>query len=251
MLDELKISCRLDEDVVEISLEINNVKVYKDIPVNLFELAKSCQLEGEFYFFTCVCGEPQCAGIYSGAEVKQLPEAVVWNLDIDGTKQQFRFDPTLYQSTIDQVICQVKSLHINELGLIHLPILVQRWEDLLQLNTQVFSTRLSVPEKRIIAKSVELDSSNRHFTIAGMNFNVEELSLPESLKEQYKSWIKHAGYEDNETETAEFLEFVNQGRIFSLALKKYLRKQVRLKYRPPRLSPCQPDELIELFGFIK
>ncbi len=250
MPDELNLSCSVHKKFVEIVLKINNVKIHKDTEINLFELAKSCQSEGIFYFFTCVCGEPRCAGIYEGTEVKQLPEAILWKLYIEGALHHFSFDPMQYENAINQVLGQIKSMYANESGLIQLPIFGQRWEDLLKLNTQVFSNRVNAPGKRVVANCVEL-GSHHNIRICGMDFNIEDLFLPEELVEQYKSWMKHAGYEDNQKETPEFVEFLNQGKSFSRALEKYLGKQVKLKYYPPRLSSYQSKELLKLFGYIK
>lgn len=251
MADDFKISCYLNKNVVENKLLINNIIIHDELAVNLVALAKSCQTEGEFYFFTCECGEPRCAGFYGGVHVSHLPEEIVWKMCINEAEHLFIFDPTLYQNRIDSVIRELKILHTNESGLIQLPILGQRWEDLLQLNTQVFSARLNVPEKRIVAKFVMLNAHNLNINICGMDFSIEELPLPKALVEYYKSWIKLADYDVDEIETSKFVEFLNQGRSFSHALKRYLGKQVRLKYFPPKLSSHQPNELFELFGYIK
>lgn len=251
MYDEFKLTFNLNKNVVDFAVEINNVRIHYDLALNLVALVKSCQTEGEFYIFTCECGEPQCGGIYHGVNVVHLTEIVVWDLLINGTEHQFKFDPTKYQNNIDKVICEMKILHKNESSLIQLPIFGQRWEDFLKLSTQVFSTRLNVPEKRVIAEFVEIHSCCQTINVSGIDFDVDELFLPKVLVEQYKSWMKHAANEFNEKETPEFLEFLNEGRLFSFALKKYLGKQVRLKYFPPKQLSNQPSEVLELFGYIK
>lgn len=138
MFDLFKLILNINKNTVDIKLEVNYVKIYPDLVINLFSLAKSCQNSGEFYIFTCVCGEPKCANIYKGVSVTQQPNKIVWNLEIDSIEHQFIFDPIIYQRNIDQVIFQLKELHTNQKGSISLAIFGQRWQDLVNLNTQVF-----------------------------------------------------------------------------------------------------------------
>ena len=47
--------------------------------VDIRELVSSIFRPGEFYFFTCECGEPGCAGIWDGFKVRHLPEEIQWH----------------------------------------------------------------------------------------------------------------------------------------------------------------------------
>lgn len=135
MFDSFKLILNINQNMLDIQLEVNDIRISPDLVINLFSLAKSCQNGGEFYIFTCVCGEPKCANIYKGVSVTQLPNKIVWDLDIDSIEHQFTFDPILYKKNIDQVIFQLKELHTNHKRSISLAIFGQRWQDLLNLDT--------------------------------------------------------------------------------------------------------------------
>nr|WP_287413137.1 hypothetical protein [Pseudodesulfovibrio sp.] len=55
---------------------LHEVGVYID-PVNL---VTSASISGEFFIYTCDCGNPACQGIEEGVNVSHTPETVVWRL---------------------------------------------------------------------------------------------------------------------------------------------------------------------------
>ncbi len=55
---------------------LHEVGVYVD-PVNL---VTSAAVSGEFFIYTCDCGNPACQGINEGVNVSHTPETVVWRL---------------------------------------------------------------------------------------------------------------------------------------------------------------------------
>ncbi|MBG0791699.1 MAG: hypothetical protein H0S80_14505 [Desulfovibrionaceae bacterium] len=55
---------------------LHEIGVYID-PVDLIE---SASMSGEFFIYTCDCGNPACLGIDDGVMVSHTPETVVWRL---------------------------------------------------------------------------------------------------------------------------------------------------------------------------
>lgn len=57
---------------------IDGVHLDEPHAVDVCELVRSLFRPGEFFFFTCGCGEPGCAGIWDGIQVRQLPGRILW-----------------------------------------------------------------------------------------------------------------------------------------------------------------------------
>lgn len=55
---------------------LHDVGVYID-PVNL---VTSSSMSGEFFIYTCDCGNPACKGIDQGVRVSHTPDTVTWRL---------------------------------------------------------------------------------------------------------------------------------------------------------------------------
>lgn len=247
MHDNFRLDCFLHKNVVEIQLNINDIKIYPDMAINLFALAKSCQIDGEFYFFTCECGEPGCRGIRDAITVAHSPNNVTWTLRVGGQEQQFEFYPASYQNAVDQSILQLKALYKKHQDCIQLPIYGQRWEDLMVLDTQVFSNRLAVPARRLVAKKVVIHRYGNDFFINGMYYNIDELCLPKELVDQYKTWIQHVKDEYKQADVAAYRMFLAEGNLFVSALQQYLGNHSVLEFYPPRLDGHSPDVLVKLF----
>lgn len=247
MHDDFRIDCFLNKNVVEIQLNINDIKIYPDIAVNLFALAKSCQIDGEFYFFTCECGEPGCAGIRDGVTVIHSSNKITWHLMNEGLNQQFEFDPASYQNAVDQIILQQKALYKKHQYSIQLRIYGQRWEDLMVLDTQVFSDRQALPARRLVAKHVVIPTYGNEFFINGMYYNIEELCLPKKLVDQYKTWMQNAKDEYKQRDAVDYRMFLAKGNLFISALQQYLGKDCILEFYPPVLEGHPPDALVKLF----
>ena len=109
--------------LVEYVLEINGQAIHEEFWVDLFELAKSCQLDGEFDIFTCSCGVAGCAGIFEGITVTHSPDEITWvcpdpiavrigsSDDVEGhvkDTRRFRFDPVQYVEAINSGLREIK-----------------------------------------------------------------------------------------------------------------------------------------------
>ncbi len=77
----------LDEAAHESTAEVIHQRIWIDgrpveqgHPVDLISLVRSLYYPGEFYIFTCGCGNAGCAGIWDGVLVRHEPHIVRWRL---------------------------------------------------------------------------------------------------------------------------------------------------------------------------
>ena len=87
-MNEIRITATLsldeqnpDDAYIDFNLSVDgqylhDVNVYVD-PV---AMVNSTTMSGEFYIYTCDCGNPACQGIDEGVMVSHTPDAVVWRL---------------------------------------------------------------------------------------------------------------------------------------------------------------------------
>jgi len=245
------------------SLEINGRPFHSEFVLDVSELAKSCQSSGEFFILTCSCGESGCAGIFDGIQIEHLTEAVVWrfneslkdNLDLsdeewEALKQpiELRFDPDDYLSTIIAGIKEIKVLVVSSDQPVDLPIHGFTLEQLLAIEPLVFSTRLNVPEKRLISQTIEIDAYNVFFLVGGIEYSLEGLFLSTALIDVYKSWKTYAIFPNDETGLSAYLVYLQKGREFCLELKQYLGRDalIKLRYHPPQVYNSLAWEIIEV-----
>ena len=246
-------------------LEINGRPFHSEFVLDVSELAKSCQSSGEFFILTCSCGESGCAGIFDGIQIEHLTDAVVWRFneplsdkdypdlsdeEWEALKQpiEFRFDPEDYLSTIIAGIKEIKVLMVSSDQPVELPIYGFKLEQLLALEPLVFSTRLNVPDKRLISQTIEIDAYNGFFLVGGIGYSLEELFLPTALVAAYKSWKSYAIFPNDETNLSAYLLYLQKGREFCHELKQYLGRYalIKLRYHPPLVYNSLAWEIIEV-----
>jgi hypothetical protein len=49
--------------------------------IDILELIKSIESDGEYFIITCVCGDHGCAGIEKGIAIKRVENTIIWNID--------------------------------------------------------------------------------------------------------------------------------------------------------------------------
>jgi hypothetical protein len=245
------------------SLEINGRPFHSEFILDISELAKSCQSSGEVFIFTCGCGYPACAGIFDGIQIEHLTEAVVWRFnepmkdDLDLSDEEWeamkqpielRFDPDDYLSTIIAGIKEMKVLVVSSDQPVDLPIYDFTLEQLFAIEPLVFSTRLNVPEKRLISPHIKIDAYNVFFLVGGIEYSLEELFLPTALVIAYKSWKSYAIFPNDETNLSAYLLYLQKGREFCHELKQYLGRDalIKLRYHPPLVYNSLAWEIIEV-----
>lgn len=248
-------------------LEINGSPFHPELVLDVFKLAESCQSSDELFIFTCECSEPMCAGIDYGIHVEHLPDAVVWRFieplsyrnyrdlrdeEWEAMKQpvELRFDPEHYQSNIAAGINKLKALAISSEQTVELPLMEVRLERLFALQTLVFSTRMNVPEKRLIARNIEIDANINTICVNGIYYRLGALLLPPSLFSTYCAWTKYRIIPKDETGLPAYQLYLQKGREFCRGLSEYLGHEatIKLKYNPPKLYNSVAWEVIEKIG---
>ena len=264
LLAKLEESSAQKHSSLECILEINGSSFHPEFVLDVTELAKSCQSTDELFIFTCGCGEPMCAGIGEGIQVEHLPDAVVWrfseplsdkdyaDLSDDEWKAmkqhvELRFDPERYHSAIATGINKLKALGVSSERPVELPIQGFMLDRLLELQTLVFSTRLNVPEKRLITRNIEIDAYNDSICVCGIFYQLEALFLSPSLIAAYKAWKTYRIFPNEESDLPAYLVYLQKGREFCQSLKQYLGREamVKFKYHPPKLCNSVAWEVSE------
>jgi hypothetical protein len=80
------------------------------------ELTKSAFAEGDFYFFTCGCGEAGCAGISGPTEVTFNEEKVYWHVIHPEPERWFTFRRTQYVDSIREALVAILSIQTRKRG---------------------------------------------------------------------------------------------------------------------------------------
>jgi hypothetical protein len=85
--------------------------------VDLRELVESTKRGGEFWIFTCGCGEPGCANIEAPVQVMHGVECVVWQVPERGRNRsgeascrEFFFERTSYLEAVGEALDQARRL---------------------------------------------------------------------------------------------------------------------------------------------
>jgi hypothetical protein len=268
--DTIQLVAKLEELSVRQSLslkgvlEINGNIFHPEFVLDVTELAKSCQSSGEIDIFTCGCGQPMCAGIGDGIRVEHLPEDIIWHFSEPMSDRNYedlsddeweamkrpvelRFDPEHYLSAIAAGINKLKSLAVSSERPVELPMQGFMRDRLLALQTLVFSTRLNVPEKRLITRNIEIDAYNDSICVGGIYYRLEALLLPPTLVAAYKAWKIYAVFPNEEIDLPAYLVYLQKGREFCQSLKQYLGREamVKFKYHRPKLYNPAAWEVIE------
>lgn len=248
-------------------LEINGSPFHPELVLDVFKLAQSCQSSDELFIFTCECSEPMCAGIDYGIHVEHLPDAVVWRFieplsyrnyrDLSGEEWEamkqpveLRFDPEHYQSNIAAGINKLKALAVSSEQTVELPLTYVMLERLFALQTLVFSTRMDVPEKRLIARNIEIKANHETICVNGIYYRLGELYLPPSLFTTYCAWTKHRIFPEEETGLPAYQLYLQKGREFCHGLSEYLGHEATIKFifHPPKIYNSLVWKVIELIG---
>lgn len=79
-----------DSLVAELHVDGRRLAAFDHGPVDLVELGKSLDQDGEYFIWTCECGVPECGGRHKGVRVRHLEDRVQWK-DLD-TDQGYCFE---------------------------------------------------------------------------------------------------------------------------------------------------------------
>lgn len=84
---------------IEVTIDGNKIYRYKHFPIDILELIKTKNLNGDFFIFTCNCGFSECGGVDS-ISVAHKDNKVFWIYP----KNKFEFSEELYQLEINNLI---------------------------------------------------------------------------------------------------------------------------------------------------
>lgn len=243
-------------------LLINGEAPYNEFPVDLFELAKSAQLDGEFEIATCGCGNAGCAGIDEGIQVEHLPDATIWkcpepmsnrNTPLDSAHPQgyrfYRFRPVQYVDAIDNGLRRIKSLALSAPA-VSLPVYGTTLENVLALDPRVFSTDRPGPARRLIARRIDVHAYHQQIIANGITYRIEQLELPTELLALHDEFSRQCVFPAGPSDFPAFEAYLQAGRRFCLALRSGLSDHnptIRLLYRPYRDREAAPWEVAEVF----
>ena len=97
--------------------------------VDLVELAKTLDTDGEFFIITCSCGDPGCAGINEGVHVTRDEHILRWRIRDRGKgtepERHFAFDADAYKTAVKQGIIQFMQLYDGNPGIGTAPYLLR------------------------------------------------------------------------------------------------------------------------------
>lgn len=250
---------------IDYGLEINGQQEYAEFPINLQQLIKSCQMDGDFAIYTCGCGIAGCAGIERGIVVTHAPDTIAWacpdpmsyrdqSIDASGSGvRYFQFAADQYVDAVDTGLKAIKSLAITSPSEVEFSVYGVKLDNVLALDTKVFSAHWQNPDKRLIAKSVRIDGD--WIYVNGMVFDISDLCLPPELVALYTEFTTRCPYcypkplPQTEELIPAYQEYLQAGRRFCRALRRFLRSgaKVGLVYRPPDVLNSDASEICELF----
>lgn len=251
--NKLTLSARLSDNsspILVSELFVDGARLAQSAVVDLRMLTKSVQSSGKHWLFTCGCGSPLCADISDPIQVLHAKDYVEWNFNMidslgggvdlndedyerENISIAYRFDPDDYQKSIDQVLRDAKCLLACAIDA-RSPCIDFTILDIQRLTTEVFTDRDCVPNRRLVARDVLLHATDGMWiTVDGIPFDVEELSLPQELVSQYRQFEALECFPNNKSDLAGYEHFLDAGRLFGGALKRYLdgESTVKLWYR--------------------
>jgi hypothetical protein len=185
--------------VITQSIYINGENLAPNNPIDLEQLAKSCQLSGAHSIVTCGCGNAGCAGIEDGIRVTQLDDRIVWEVptplsyyDLPDeerddayrgkrTYRKFAFRPDAYLATVQGGLRKARALLFGELQPVECSPYGMTPEHLLKLNPLVFSARGAPAGCTITGSEIQLDQV-RDIIIDGIRYHIDELPLSAAIK---------------------------------------------------------------------
>lgn len=91
-----------------LEIRLNGEKPYNDSDIiDIEELLKSIEQDGEYTIFSCCCGVPACSGWEKGIQVLHSDQSISWtNLN---TGKTWRFDKQKIQEDLNNIREEVES----------------------------------------------------------------------------------------------------------------------------------------------
>lgn len=85
-------------------IQVDSVTLTPRHCLDYVELVRSMCLDGGYYFFTCGCGEPGCAGIHSSVKIRHADGFIHWHSTEPGPERNFTFAAPQYRCSIMEAL---------------------------------------------------------------------------------------------------------------------------------------------------
>lgn len=87
-MNEIRITATLsldekhpDDAYIDLNLSVDGQYLHEvNVYVDPVALVNSATVSGEFFIYTCDCGNPACQGIEEGVMISHTPDTVIWRL---------------------------------------------------------------------------------------------------------------------------------------------------------------------------
>lgn len=128
-MDEISVTTKIIKNVGDpkprprlcVAVEIGDLPLvnYEQdlLAIDLTELAKSLDGDGEYFVITCACGDAGCAGINEGIQVSHAHNTVRWRVHPWGNGQElekvFTFQAEAYRAAVKHGLRQFLELYEN------------------------------------------------------------------------------------------------------------------------------------------
>jgi hypothetical protein len=89
-MNHLLIRCQATS-TIRFELYVDGLRLLSDYCVSYEQLLESTEADGQYYIFTCQCGDPSCIGIIHGVTVSHTDTITSWHVT-DSVKQTYVFD---------------------------------------------------------------------------------------------------------------------------------------------------------------
>ena len=81
-------------------IQVDGERCGRNYCIDYKELVRSLTADGDYYIFTCGCGEAGCAGISEGIHIHHAAGVVEWHVVEPTPEQRFRFAEHQYAQAI-------------------------------------------------------------------------------------------------------------------------------------------------------
>ena len=82
----------------------------QEYAIDFIELARTGIADGEYFFLTCGCGEPGCAGLFEPIKVTSDAEKIHWHVTKPEPERWFTFTKSNYKKELRKMIAGIFSL---------------------------------------------------------------------------------------------------------------------------------------------
>lgn len=193
------------------AIYVNRQKLVSGYPIDLIELAKSCQINGEFDIVTCGCGFAACAGIDDGIRVTHAADRITWEvpdpISYNGLSEEeaeemaahrryntFTFDPDQYLQAVQEGLRKAKGLLFGQRQPVECSPYGFEPAHLLTLDPVVFNERGAPAHSHLLAQHIEFYVDSFSLYMNGIPYRLNEIGAPDSIQalDNWSAWApKH------------------------------------------------------------